>query len=83
MLFTKLGAYTDTVHLKDYHLKNWFVVHISETFRGTDMMDWDTRLNLAQVNQPNGWLMIEHLPDSAIAHAKQNPTLRLKAAGLT
>jgi sugar phosphate isomerase/epimerase len=70
--FDVLGEFTDTVHLKDYYLEDRFVVHISETILGTGLMDWCTLLTLAQANQPDGWLMIEHLPVSQIAQAKQN-----------
>ncbi len=70
--FDILGKFADTVHLKDYYLEDRFVVHISETILGTGLMDWHTLLTLAHINQPDGWLMIEHLPVSQIAQAKQN-----------
>ena len=58
------------------------MAHISETVLGTGLMDWDTLLNVASRNQPDGWLMIEHLPVSLIQQAKVNLNAKLKALGI-
>lgn len=80
--FALLGPFADTVHLKDYYLEDRHVIHISETVLGTGMMDWDTLLTEANRNQPDGWLMIEHLPISQIPLAKANLNMKLKALGI-
>jgi sugar phosphate isomerase/epimerase len=49
---------------------------------GTGLMDWDTLLTEASQNQPDGWLMIEHLPVSLIQQAKVNLNAKLKALGI-
>ncbi len=80
--FALLGAIADTVHLKDYYLEDRLVAHISETVLGTGLMDWDTLLTEASQNQPDGWLMIEHLPVSLIQQANVNLNAKLKALGI-
>jgi len=80
--FALLGAFADTIHLKDYYLEDRLVAHISETVLGTGLMDWDTLLTEASKNQPDGWLMIEHLPVSLIQQAKINLNAKLKTLGI-
>ncbi len=80
--FALLGAFADTTHLKDYYLEDRLVAHISETVLGTGLMDWDTLLTEASKNQPDGWLMIEHLPVSLIQQAKVNLNAKLKTLGI-
>lgn len=80
--FALLGAFADTIHLKDYYLEDRLVAHISETVLGTGLMDWDTLLMEANKNQPDGWLMIEHLPVSLIQQAKINLNAKLKTLGI-
>ena len=80
--FALLGAFADTIHLKDYYLEDRLVAHISETVLGTGLMDWDTLLTEASKNQPDGWLMIEHLPVSLIQQAKVNLAAKMKTLGI-
>ncbi|MEO6063248.1 MAG: sugar phosphate isomerase/epimerase family protein [Thermoflexales bacterium] len=80
--FALLGAFADTIHLKDYYLEDRLVAHISETVLGTGLMDWATLLTEASKNQANGWLMIEHLPVSLIQQAKVNLNAKLKTLGI-
>ena len=80
--FALLGGFADTIHLKDYYLEDRLVAHISETVLGTGLMDWDTLLTEANANQPDGWLMIEHLPVSLIQQAKVNLNAQMKTLGI-
>lgn len=80
--FALLGEYCDAVHVKDYYLEDRLVVHVSETVLGTGLMDWNTLLTEAYRNQPDGWLMIEHLPIGMIGLAKANLNQKLKALGI-
>jgi sugar phosphate isomerase/epimerase len=80
--FDLLGPYIDTVHVKDFYLEDHFVVHISETVIGTGMMDLDTVLRRSQQLQPNGYVIIEHLPLPLIPLAKRNLDQKIKALGL-
>ncbi len=78
--FALLAEFGDTVHFTDYYLENRLVVHVAKTVIGTGMMDWDTLLIEAQRAQPDGWLMVEHLPVSMISMAKTNLSERLTRA---
>ncbi len=80
--FDMLGPYIDTVHVKDFYLEDHFVVHISETVIGTGMMDIDTVLHRSQQIQPNGYVIIEHLPLPLIPLAKRNLDQKIKELGL-
>ena len=81
-LFDLLEPYIDTVHVKDVYVEDHFLVHISETVIGTGIMDLDTVLRRAYNAQPDGYVIIEHLPMSQIPLAKRNLDQKLKSLGL-
>ena len=81
-LFALLEPYIDTVHVKDVYVEDHFLVHISETIIGTGIMDLDTVLRRAYNAQPDGYVIIEHLPMSQIPLAKRNLDQKLKSLGL-
>jgi sugar phosphate isomerase/epimerase len=81
-LFSELGPYTDTVHIKDYVLEDRFVVHISETTPGAGMMDLDTVLRCTHNLAPGMYGIIEHLPLDQLAIARRNLGDRLTALGI-
>jgi sugar phosphate isomerase/epimerase len=81
-IFDVLEGYISTVHLKDYYCEDRFVVHIAETVIGTGMMDFETILQRFYKGQPNGCVVIEHLPVNLIALAKTNLTAKIKELGI-
>lgn len=81
-LFDRLGPYIDTVHVKDVYVEDHFIVHISETVIGTGIMDLDTVLRRAYQAQPDGYVIIEHLPVNLIPLAKRNLDQKIEALGL-
>ncbi|MBP7964315.1 MAG: sugar phosphate isomerase/epimerase [Caldilineaceae bacterium] len=81
-IFDLLGDYTATVHVKDFYVEDRLVVHISETIPGTGIMDLDTVLKRTQALSPDMYAIIEHLPISQIALAKQNLTQRIRELGI-
>jgi sugar phosphate isomerase/epimerase len=81
-LFDVLGEFIATVHLKDFYLEDRFVIHISETVIGTGMMDFETILRRAQAIKPDGYVVIEHLPQNLIPLAKRNLTRKILELGL-
>jgi sugar phosphate isomerase/epimerase len=81
-MFDLLGPYADTVQLKDYYLEDRLVLHVSETVIGTGLMDCDTVLQRTYQNQPDGWVVIEHLPLNLIPMAMRNLTARIRALGI-
>jgi sugar phosphate isomerase/epimerase len=81
-LFDLLEPYIDTVHLKDIYIEDHFIVHISETVIGAGIMDLDTVLRRAYQAQPDGYVIIEHLPLALIPLAKRNLDQKIKDLGL-
>jgi sugar phosphate isomerase/epimerase len=81
-IFDVLTPFIATVHLKDYYTEDRFTVHIAETVIGTGLMDFDTVLRRAQAANPDGYVVIEHLPINLIALAKRNLTEKIKALGI-
>ena len=80
--FDLLGPYWDTVQLKDYYLEDRLVLHVSETVIGTGLMDFDTILTRAYRDQPDGYVVIEHLPLNLIPMAMRNLTTKIRALGI-
>lgn len=80
--FDLLGPYWDTVQLKDYYLEDRLVLHVSETVIGTGLMDFDTILSRAYRDQPDGYVVIEHLPLNLIPMAMRNLTTKIRALGI-
>ncbi|MBZ0286448.1 MAG: sugar phosphate isomerase/epimerase, partial [Anaerolineae bacterium] len=80
--FDVLAPYISTVHVKDYDLEDRFVVHISEAVIGTGMMDFETIISRMQQVQPDGYLVIEHLPQALIPLAKRNLTQKINDMGV-
>ncbi|MFN8377416.1 MAG: sugar phosphate isomerase/epimerase family protein [Anaerolineae bacterium] len=81
-MFDLLGEYIATVHVKDFYFEDRFVVHIAETVIGTGLMDFEPILRRAQAANPNGYVVIEHLPHNLIALAKRNLTQRIVDLGI-
>jgi sugar phosphate isomerase/epimerase len=80
--FDVLGPHCSTVQIKDFHLEERFVIHISETIPGTGQMDLDTVLRRTAGLGPDTYAVIEHLPLGQIALALRNLTERAAALGL-
>ncbi len=81
-VFDVLGAYMDTVHVKDFYIDERLVVHITETVIGTGQMDLDTVLTRSHDLAPDGFVVIEHLPVNLIPLAKRNLTAKMEALGI-
>jgi sugar phosphate isomerase/epimerase len=81
-MFDVLGSYCATVHVKDVHLEERFIVHISETVAGTGIMDLDTVLRRTAALGPETYAVVEHLPLGQIAQALRHLRERAKALGL-
>lgn len=81
-LFDQLSPFQDTVHLKDFRLEDRFVVHVAETVVGTGLMDLDTVLRRAFETDPEGYLVIEHLPVNLIPLARKNLVEEMERLGI-
>jgi sugar phosphate isomerase/epimerase len=70
-VFDQLGPYIVSAHVKDVCLGNRLVVHIDEGAPGEGIFDLETFMTLYERQLPDGYALIEHLPDSKIPAAKQ------------
>jgi sugar phosphate isomerase/epimerase len=69
-LFDVLGPYIVAAHIKDAYAENRLVVHISETVPGDGLLDFSTFFRRFEALLPNGYAIIEHLPESQVAQAR-------------
>jgi len=69
-IFAELGQYVVSAHVKDLCLGERLVVHIDECAPGEGIFDLDTFVRLFEQHLPDGYALIEHLPDAKIPSAK-------------
>lgn len=69
-LFDTLGDVTWAVHAKDMALEDRHVVHISEVVMGRGSMDLGYMLQRFEAVRPEGYVIVEHLPDELIPEAR-------------
>lgn len=70
-LFDVLGAHTVVAHAKDCALSDGLVVHIDEVAPGTGTLDHELVLRRFAACCPEGYVLIEHLPDEQIPAARR------------
>ncbi|MGH2356079.1 MAG: sugar phosphate isomerase/epimerase family protein, partial [Chloroflexota bacterium] len=81
-VFDQLGRYVISAHVKDVCLGNRLVVHIDECAPGEGIFDLLTFMQLYEQHHPDGYALIEHLPDAKIPAAKQALDAVLAEAGI-
>lgn len=69
-LFDCLGDYTIAAHAKDCALEDELVLHIAEVVLGTGTMDYPYFLERFNQFCPDGYVLIEHLPDEKAVLAR-------------
>jgi sugar phosphate isomerase/epimerase len=69
-VFDHLGRYIVSAHVKDVCLGNRLVVHIDECAPGEGIFDLSTFMTHYERHHPDGYALIEHLPDAKIPAAK-------------
>lgn len=69
-LFDLVGRDIVAAHLKDLALEDRLVVHISEVVIGKGTLDYDLLLRRLEEFCPNGYGLIEHLPDEKVPQAR-------------
>jgi len=69
-LFDLLGADTVVAHAKDVSLGDNLVVHIEEVLLGTGTLDYELFLRRFEQCKPDGYVLIEHLPDEKVLLAR-------------
>ena len=69
-LFDTLGDLNWAVHAKDMAVEDRHVVHISEVVMGRGHMDLGYMLQRFEQVRPEGYVIVEHLPDNLISEAR-------------
>ncbi len=81
-VFDHLGPYVVSAHVKDVCLGDRLIVHIDECVPGEGIFDLLTFMRLYERQHPDGFALIEHLPDSKIPAAKRALDAVLAQAGI-
>jgi sugar phosphate isomerase/epimerase len=81
-IFGELGLHVVSAHVKDVCLGDRLVVHIDECVPGEGIFDLVTFMRLYEQHNPEGYAIIEHLPDAKIPQAKAGVDAALQAAGI-
>ncbi|MCC6453526.1 MAG: sugar phosphate isomerase/epimerase [Caldilineaceae bacterium] len=69
-LFDTLGELNWAIHAKDMAVEDRHVVHISEVVMGRGRMDLGYMLERFAAIRPEGYVIVEHLPDELIPEAR-------------
>jgi sugar phosphate isomerase/epimerase len=81
-LFDTLGALNWAVHAKDMNIEDRHVVHISEVVMGRGYMDLGYMLQRFEQVRPDGYVIVEHLPDDLIPEARDALLAAAEKAGI-
>ena len=82
-LHRRLGPVTAAGHAKDVRLGPEMVLSIRECLLGTGTLDYGMFLRHFAQDCPDGFLLIEHLPDEQVAQARANLLRLADDAGIT
>ncbi|CAA9261380.1 MAG: hypothetical protein AVDCRST_MAG77-2694 [uncultured Chloroflexi bacterium] len=81
-LYDLCGRYAVAVHAKDLTFENAATVKMSECIIGEGFIDMPLVLRRFQEVCPDGYVLIEHLPDEKVPAAKRGLDAALEHAGL-
>ena len=81
-IFDLMGPIAAIAHLKDLATVDGFVVHLDEAAPGEGCLDLATVVRRWQALRPDGYLLVEHLPDERIPGAVANAQRIAAAAGV-
>lgn len=68
-VFSALGPFARSGHLKDAYVEHQFVLHLSECPLGEGLFDLAGFVERFAGILPDGWLFLEHLPDGLVDRA--------------
>jgi sugar phosphate isomerase/epimerase len=80
-IFAALGPVARSGHLKDAYVEHQFVLHLSECPLGEGLFDLSGFVQRFARILPDGWLFLEHLPDSLVDRAARRAGALLARAG--
>jgi sugar phosphate isomerase/epimerase len=69
-LVNELGQYVVAAHAKDCKLGDALVVHVEEVVLGTGTMNYPLFMRQFQTLAPDGYFIIEHLPDEQVLQSR-------------
>lgn len=81
-LYETLGDVAWAVHAKDVDIEDRLVMHITEVVIGRGRMDVGYYLQRFEAVKPDGYVIIEHLPDDLIPEARDAVLTASQAAGI-
>lgn len=71
-IFDVMGPFSPIAHVKDISLGSGLVLHINEEVPGAGELDLATALRRWEGLYPNGYMLVEHLPEEKIPMAVAN-----------
>ena len=71
-IFDCMGPVSAIGHCKDIAVRDGFVIHMDEEIPGEGELDLATALRLWHDEHPDGYMMIEHLPDESYPLSASN-----------
>jgi sugar phosphate isomerase/epimerase len=81
-LYDTLGDVAWVVHAKDVDVEDRLVLHIAEVVIGRGRMDVGYYLQRFETVKPDGYVIIEHLPDDLIPEARDAVLAAAQAVGI-
>lgn len=81
-IFDIMGAFSAIGHCKDISVRNGFVTHFDEEIPGEGELDLTTALRRWHEFHPDGYMMLEHLPNDQYPLASQNTHRVIEEAGI-
>ena len=71
-IFDVMGPISTVSHIKDISLEPGFVLHMNEEVPGAGELDLVTAVRRWEGLHPNGYMLVEHLPEEKIPTAVEN-----------
>ncbi|MXY97341.1 MAG: sugar phosphate isomerase/epimerase [Gemmatimonadetes bacterium] len=71
-IFDVMGPISTVAHIKDISVEPGFVVHMNEEVPGAGVLDLVTAVRRWEEIQPQGYMLVEHLPEDKISTAVAN-----------
>ncbi len=71
-IFDVMGPISTVAHIKDISVEPGFVIHMNEEVPGTGELDLVTAVRRWEALHPDGYMLVEHLPEDKIPTAVAN-----------
>lgn len=81
-VFDVMGPISTVSHIKDISVEPGFVVHMNEELPGAGVLDLVTAVRRWEEIQPEGYMLVEHLPEDKIPTAVANVRCIAAEAGV-